>query len=379
MKRLDNKVAIVTGAGSRGPGLGNGKATAILFAREGARVLCVDLAKDRADETVGLILAEGGEAEAFAADVTVAAQCRAMVEAAVGRWGGLDVLHNNVGIESRHGLMTTTEEEWDRVMTVDLKSMLLTSQAAVPALQTRGGGSIICVSSVAGLRGYGRTAYAAAKAGVIGFVKSIAVQLGPKGIRVNAIAPGTVWTPMVEELGAEARERRRRAAPLGTEGTGWDVGWGAVYLASDESRWVTGHVLVIDAGLTATTSAGTGEQDAVRPPRDGARPPTVTPHASVLGHGVAHALTQGPPGRSCPGLHSPGRSHRRQARVRAAGGRGRHARVDHEVLAPRHPEGEGRRVAARAGARGTPAAGLPRRRDHLGSVPSALPGGAATA
>jgi NAD(P)-dependent dehydrogenase (short-subunit alcohol dehydrogenase family) len=265
MKRLENKVAIVTGAGSRGPGLGNGKATAILFAREGARVLCVDLAKERAEETVSLIRAEGGEAEAFAADVTAAGQCRAMVDAAVRRWGGLDVLHNNVGIESRHTLLTTTEEEWDQVMAVDLKSMLLTCQAAVPVMQTRGGGSIVCVSSVAGLRGYGRTAYAAAKAGVIGFVKSIAVQLGPKGIRVNAIAPGTVWTPMVEDLGPEARERRRRAAPLGTEGTGWDVGWGAVYLASDEARWVTGHVLVIDAGLTATTSAGSGE-DATRGP-----------------------------------------------------------------------------------------------------------------
>ena len=233
-------------------------------------MLCVDQAKDRADETVGLIRDEGGVADAFAADVTVAAQCRAMVDSAVDRWGGLDVLHNNVGIESRHGLMTTTEEEWDHVMTVDLKSMLLTSQAAVPALQARGGGSIICVSSVAGLRGYGRTAYAAAKAGVIGFVKSVAVQLGPKRIRVNAIAPGTVWTPMVEDLGPEARERRRRAAPLGTEGTGWDVGWGAVYLASDESRWVTGHVLVIDAGLTATTSAGTGEESA---PGSPAAPP----------------------------------------------------------------------------------------------------------
>ena len=201
----------MTGAGSRGPGLGNGKATAILFAREGARVLCVDLAKDRADETVGLVRAEGGEAEAFAADVTVAAQCRAMVDAAVHRWGGLDILHNNVGIESRQALMTTTEEEWDRVMTVDLKSMLLTCQAAVPAMQTRGGGSIICVSSVAGLRGYGRTAYAAAKAGVIGFVKSIAVQLGPKGIRVNAIAPGAG----VDADGGGPGRRRARAPAAG--------------------------------------------------------------------------------------------------------------------------------------------------------------------
>ena len=254
--RLARKVAIVTGAGSRGPGVGNGKAAAILFAREGARVLCVDQAKERAEETVGLIRAEGGEAEAFTADVTRAAECRAMVESAVDRWGGLDVLHNNVGIESRHGLMETTEEEWDRVMAVDLKSMLLTTQAEVPAMEQRGGGSVICISSVAGLRGYGRTAYAAAKAGVIGFGTSVAVQLGPRGIRVNAIAPGTVWTPMVEDLGPEARERRRRATPLGTEGTAWDVGWGALYLASDEARWVTGQVLVIDAGLTATTSEG---------------------------------------------------------------------------------------------------------------------------
>jgi NAD(P)-dependent dehydrogenase (short-subunit alcohol dehydrogenase family) len=254
--RLAGKVAIVTGAGSRGPGVGNGKAASILFAREGARVLCVDQIKERAEETVGLIRAEGGEAEPFAADVTRAADCRAMVDAAVGSWGGLDVLHNNVGVESRQGLMETTEEEWDRVMAVDLKSMLLATQAAVPALTRRGGGSIICVSSVAALRGYGRTAYAAAKAGVIGFVTSVAVQLGPRGIRVNAIAPGTVWTPMVEDLGAEARERRRRATPLGTEGTAWDVGWGALYLASDESRWVTGQVLVIDAGLTVTAAGG---------------------------------------------------------------------------------------------------------------------------
>ena len=251
--RLAGKVAIVTGAGSRGPGLGNGKAAAILFAREGARVLCVDQAKERAEETVSLIRADGGVAEPVAADVTRAEDCRAMVAAAADRWGGLDVLHNNVGIESRDDLMATTESEWDRVMMVDLKSMLLATQAAVPALERRGGGSVICVSSIAALRGYGRTAYAAAKAGVIGFVRSIAVQLGPKAIRVNAIAPGPVWTPMVESLGSELRERRRRSVPLQTEGNAWDVGWGAVYLASDEARWVTGQVLVIDGGLTATT------------------------------------------------------------------------------------------------------------------------------
>ena len=251
MDRLKGKVAVVTGAGSRGPGLGNGKASAILFAREGARVLCVDQMKERADETVGLIRAEGGIAEPFAADVTRAADCEAMVADAVARWGGLDILHNNVGIESRHTLLDTTEHEWDHVMAVDAKSMFLATRAAVPAMDARGGGSVICLSSIAALRGHGRTAYAAAKAAVIGFVRTCAVQLGPKGIRVNAIAPGMVWTPMVSELGEEARERRRKVSPLGTEGSGWDVAWGAVYLASDESRWVTGQTLIIDAGVTA--------------------------------------------------------------------------------------------------------------------------------
>jgi NAD(P)-dependent dehydrogenase (short-subunit alcohol dehydrogenase family) len=251
--RLKDKVAIVTGAGSRGPGLGNGKATAILFAREGAKVLCIDAEVERAAETVSQIEKENGTALALAANVTRAAECRAMVEEATRRWGGLDILHNNVGVESRLDLMETTEEEWDRVMAIDLKSMLLATQAAVPAMEKRGGGAITCVSSIAAMVGHGRTAYAAAKAGVIGFVTSVAVQLGPKGIRVNAIAPGQVWTPMVERLGPEARERRKRAAPLGVEGSAWDVGWGAVYLASDEARWVSGHVLVIDAGLTKTT------------------------------------------------------------------------------------------------------------------------------
>src|SRR5438552_14885097 len=176
--RLTGKIAIVTGAGSRGPGLGNGKAAAILFAREGARGLCVDQLKERAEETVGIIRGEGGEATAFAADVTRAADCDGMVAEASQRWGGLDI-----GIESRKDLVETQEDEWDRVMAVDLKSMFLATRAAVPAMEKRGGGAVICVSSIAGMRGHGRTAYASAKAGVIGFVRSVAVQLGPKGIR----------------------------------------------------------------------------------------------------------------------------------------------------------------------------------------------------
>ncbi len=252
-ERLRGKVAIVTGAGSRGPGVGNGKAAATLFAREGARVLCVDLVKERAEETAAAIRGEGGEAIAHAADVTRSPECEAMVAAALDHWGGLDILHNNVGIESRHAVMDTTEDEWDRVMQVDLKTMFLATKAAVPALAARGGGAITCVSSVAAIRGHGRTAYAAAKAGVLGFVVSVAAQLGKHGIRVNAIAPGQVWTPMVESLGPEARERRRKASVLGTEGTAWDVGWAAVYLASEEARWVTGQVLVVDGGTTLTT------------------------------------------------------------------------------------------------------------------------------
>ena len=154
--RLADKIAIVTGAGSRGPGLGNGKAAAILFAREGARVVCVDAKLENAEETAKQITQEGGEAVVFAADVTRKAECEAMVKAALDRWGAVDILHNNVGIESRKTLFEVTEEEWDQVMTVDLKSMLLATQAAAKSMVERGRGSIICVSSVAGMRGVGR-------------------------------------------------------------------------------------------------------------------------------------------------------------------------------------------------------------------------------
>lgn len=252
--RLKGKVAIVTGAGSRGPGVGNGKAAAVLFAREGAQVLCVDQIAERAEETCATIRSESGEASVFQADVTRAQDCERVCAAAVERYGRLDILHNNVGIESRKGVLEVTEEEWDRVMAVDLKSMLLTTRAAIPRLVEAGGGSIINVSSVAGLRAHGRTAYATAKAGVIGLTISLAGQLARDRIRVNAIAPGMVYTPMVAEgMSPDLRERRRLAALIQDEGTAWDVGWAAVYLASDESRWVTGQVLVVDGGLTITT------------------------------------------------------------------------------------------------------------------------------
>jgi len=254
--RLSGKVAIVTGAGSSGPGLGNGKATAVLFAREGARVLCVDQILGRAEETVAVVAEEGGVAAALAADVSRRTDCAAMVAAAVEHYGRLDVLHNNVGVASLQAIEQVTEDEWDRLMAVNLKSMLLAIQAAMPALDAAGGGSIVNVSSIAGIRyaGAALTSYSTTKAGVIGLTLSAAGQLGEKRIRVNCIAPGLVYTPLVAAmLTPEARERRRRGGLIPDEGTAWDVGWAAVYLASDEARWVTGQVLVVDAGLTTTT------------------------------------------------------------------------------------------------------------------------------
>jgi NAD(P)-dependent dehydrogenase (short-subunit alcohol dehydrogenase family) len=253
--RLDGKVAIVTGAGSSGPGMGNGKATAVVFAREGARVLCVDRAPERAEETVALIREEKGTAEAFGADVSRGVDCRSMVAAALECFGRLDVLHNNVGIVSLQGLADVTEEEWDRVMAVNVRSVVLAAQAAAPHLEAAGGGAITNVSSIAGLRTYAQgTAYSTSKAAVIGLTQSLAGQLGHRGIRVNCIAPGQVWTPLVAGvLTPTGRETRRRSNLLQEEGTPWDIAWAAVYLASDEARWTTGHVLVVDAGLTLTT------------------------------------------------------------------------------------------------------------------------------
>ena len=252
--RLEGKVAIVTGAGSSGPGVGNGKAASVLFAREGAKVLLVDINADHAQETLEMITAEGGEASVFQADVTDADQCRSMVESAVERYGRLDILDNNVGVILRAKFADIDPEDWDRVMAINLKSMMLASQSAIPRMIDSGGGSIINITSVAGIRAWSDAAYAASKAGIIGLTQTVAAEYGRYGIRANAIAPGAVYTPMVAwQLSEEAREIRRESTLLGTEGTAWDVAWAAVYLASDEARWVTGVLLPVDGGVTITS------------------------------------------------------------------------------------------------------------------------------
>lgn len=259
--RLHNKIALITGAGSSGPGIGTGKAIAIRFAREGAKVLLVDRIAANAEETRAEILGEGGEATVFAGDVTSAADCQAMVEAAVSRYGGLHILINNVGITAAGTVVDVSEAAWDRVFDVNLKSMMLTSKFAIPQMIAAGGGSIINMGSVEGLRSGAFSplaAYAASKGGVAALTTAMAVQHGRQGIRVNCIAPGFIYTPLVApHVDDQGRALRREASPLGTEGTAWDVANAALFLASDEARWITGVVLPVDGGLMTTTPLST--------------------------------------------------------------------------------------------------------------------------
>ena len=253
--RLKGKVAVVTGAGSRGPGVGNGKAAAILFAREGASVLCVDLHADRAQETVDLIAGEGGVASALEVDVTKQVDCTRMAATAVERYGRLDILQNNVGIPSTQTLSDITEEVWDEHMVVNVRSMVMAAQACAPHMQAAGGGSIINLSSIAAVRAYPgtSTAYTTGKAAAMGLTVALAGQLGPDRIRVNAVAPGQVFTPLVaERLSPEGRQARATSGVIKDEGTAWDIGWASVFLASDESRWITGQTLLVDAGVSIT-------------------------------------------------------------------------------------------------------------------------------
>lgn len=256
MNRLSGKVAIVTGAGRKGEVDGTGYATSMLFAREGAKVLLADISPENADATLAAIEAEGGEASVFIGDLSKETDCAAMVDAAVAAFGKINVLFNNVGLGGS-GMVTQVEEaKWDRVMDVNLKSMIMACKHAVPRMAEAGGGSIINVSSIDALRaGSSRNVpYAAAKGGMISTTKVMAVHHGRDNIRVNCIAPGHLYASFPAPYLSEAeRERRRRIGPLGTEGTAWDVAWATVFLASDESKWISGVVIPIDAGLLAAT------------------------------------------------------------------------------------------------------------------------------
>ena len=270
--RLEGLAAIVTGAGSSGPGWGNGKATAVAFAREGAKVLAVDLRREAAEETRAIVAGEGGDCAVFEGDVSRSADVAAMVEACIARFGAVDVLHNIVGIVELGGPEDISEADWDRVMRINLKSMFLATKAVLPHMvrqfESRGGlakrargGAIVNVGSVSGIRwtGVPYIAYSTSKGAVIPFTRSVALQYAAKGVRCNAILPGLMNTPMIVEPlkgaygGGDVAAMiaaRDLQCPMGFMGDAWDVARAALFLASDESRYVTGVALPVDGGIT---------------------------------------------------------------------------------------------------------------------------------
>ena len=258
-------MVLVTGAGSRGDGIGNGRAAAILMAREGARVGLIDNVPEWVAETERLILAEGGECLVVDCDVTDPESCRSAVRAVEERWGRLDALINNVGIGGPAGTALDVDlGAWEEGIRVNVTSMMLMARHAIPAMIRGGGGAIVNMSSVAGLvGGHPNLLYSMTKGAIINMTRSMAAHHGRQGVRVNAVAPGMVFTPMVASRGMpdELREQRRRRSLLQTEGTGWDVGHAVLFLASDEARWITGVTLPVDAG----TTAGSGALEAVPP------------------------------------------------------------------------------------------------------------------
>jgi NAD(P)-dependent dehydrogenase (short-subunit alcohol dehydrogenase family) len=260
-ERVKGKAIIVTGAGSIGAGIGNGKASGILYAREGGRVLLVDRDLAAADETRRLIADAGGQAMAFACDVTSSAECHRMVHACLKAFGSIDVLHNNVGITIPGGPVELAEEDWDRIMLINVKSMFLTCKHVLPYMERQGRGAIVNIASANAIRSLPAiaVAYAASKAAVIALTREIAVQYAAKGVRANAILPGLMDTPMVKAqltgaYGGDVEQMlkwRAGMCPTGKQGDAWDTAHAALFLASDEAKYVTGTTLTVDGGLTS--------------------------------------------------------------------------------------------------------------------------------
>ncbi|MCE8009104.1 SDR family oxidoreductase [Aestuariivita sp.] len=257
MRRFDGKTILVAGGGSIGPGMGNGKAAALLYAREGGRVLVVDRALEAAEETVALITAEGGQAMACAGDMTD--------PAAIGRatgilrdWGGIDVMHFNIGTSLPGGVTETTPEDWTRVFDINLGAAFHLSRAVLPMMEEAGRGALVFISSVASIRSglYSYASYEVSKAALDRMARSIAAQYAPKGIRANVVLPGPIDTPHVTAVVApdadpkELAAKRAAMTPMGRQGTPWDVAQAAAFLASDEAGFITGVCLPVDGGLT---------------------------------------------------------------------------------------------------------------------------------
>lgn len=253
--RLSGRVAIVTGAGSRTSGIGNGRAASILLARNGAKVLLIDAILEAAEETGRMIADEGGTSIALQADITQPDACANAVRTAVTAWGRLDILVNNVGIGGPPGTAVEVDlAAWEQALRVNVTTMMLMAKYAIPEMRKLGAGSIVNIASVAGLLGgHPSLLYPTSKGAVVNMTRAMAAHHGSEGIRVNCIAPGMVYTPMVSSRGMspELREARRKRSLLQTEGSGWDVGNAVIYLVSDEARWVTGVILPVDAGATA--------------------------------------------------------------------------------------------------------------------------------
>jgi NAD(P)-dependent dehydrogenase (short-subunit alcohol dehydrogenase family) len=260
--RLKGKIALVVGAGQTpGDTIGNGRATALLFAREGATVVCADKRLDSAQETQALIEREGGRASSVQADITRAGDCARMVAACLQAHGRIDILDHVVGVSGeQRGILKITEDDWDRIQTVNLKGAFLVAKAAAPQLVQQASGSLIFISSIAAVANLNYLAYKTSKAGVNALTQALALQLAPHGVRVNAIMPGLMDTPMAIENQAklfniskdELRQQRDSRVPLQKKmGTGWDVAYASLFLASDEARYITGVLLPVDGGIGA--------------------------------------------------------------------------------------------------------------------------------